>query len=49
VLVGWPREQFALGLKKTFVRSKKSLIKAHSLLVGIDSYKSRQTEAGIDI
>jgi hypothetical protein len=49
VLVGWPREQFALDFFKTFLRSKKSLIKAHFLWEKIDSYKSRHTEAGIDI
>jgi hypothetical protein len=49
VLVGWPREQFALGFFKTCPRSKKSLIKANFLWEKIDSYKSRHTEAGIDI
>jgi hypothetical protein len=34
---------------KTFLRSKKSLIKAHFLLEKIDSYKSIHTKAGIDI
>jgi hypothetical protein len=48
-LVGWPREQFALGFLKTFLRPKKSLIKAHFLWEKIDSYKSRHTEAGIYI
>jgi hypothetical protein len=41
--------QFALGFLKTFLRSKKLLIKAHFLWEKIDSYKSRHTEAGIDI
>ncbi len=49
VLVGWPREQFALGFLKTFLSLKKSLIKAHFLWEKTDSYKSRHTEAGIDI
>jgi hypothetical protein len=33
---------------KTFLTSKKSVIKAHFLQEKIDSYKSRHTEAGID-